>query len=201
MRQRILLSLVLISTMALMSASTTLPGYKVGDKAADFELKDISGEMVSMADFKNVEGYIVVFTCNHCPFAVLYEDRIIELQKNYGKEFPVIAIQPNDVEAYPSDSYDKMKERAKEKGFNFNYVWDENQEVAKRFGATRTPHFFLLDKNKVVRYIGALDDNPRDPKAVNKTYIEDAIKSIKEGQDVSTTETKAIGCTIKWKDA
>lgn len=201
MRQRILLSLVLISTMALMSASTTLLGYKVGDKAADFELKDISGEMVSMADFKNVEGYIVVFTCNHCPFAVLYEDRIIELQKNYGKEFPVIAIQPNDVEAYPSDSYDKMKERAKEKGFNFNYVWDENQEVAKRFGATRTPHFFLLDKNKVVRYIGALDDNPRDPKAVKKTYIEDAIKSIKEGQDVSTTETKAIGCTIKWKDA
>jgi peroxiredoxin len=144
----------------------------------------------------------VVFTCNHCPFAKAYEDRIINIDKRYKKlGYPVIAINPNDPEIVPDDSYDKMKVRAKEKGFTFPYLMDETQEVYKTYGATRTPHVFLLQKDPsgklIVKYIGTIDDNYQDPEAVQQNYLSNAIDNLLAGKDADPDFTKAIGCTIK----
>lgn len=175
-------------------------GYEIGDKAEDFKLKNIDGKMVSLGDFKDAKGFIVVFTCNHCPYAKLYEDRIIALDKKYAPMgYPVIAINPNDPEVQPEDSFDKMVDRAKEKGFTFPYLFDDGQEVYPKFGATRTPHVYLLDKGLVVRYIGAIDDSPQDADAVESRYVESAIDALENGKDPEPAVTKAIGCSIKYK--
>lgn len=122
-------------------------GYHIGDTARDFNLKNVDGKMVSLAGIKKAKGYIVVFTCNHCPYSVAYEDRIIALHKKYAKlGYPVVAINPNDKDVQPADSFDNMKKRAKEKKFPFVYLYDETQEIAKAYGATRTPHVYVLDK-------------------------------------------------------
>lgn len=176
------------------------PGYKVGDKASDFNLKNVDGTLHSLAGTTDAKGYIVVFTCNACPYAVAYEDRIIALHQKYAAQgYPVIAINPNDKTVQPADSYDKMKQRAKDKKFPFVYLYDETQEVAKVYGATRTPHVYLLDGDRTVRYIGAIDDNSEDASAVTQKYVEDAVDALLAGQEVAVKETKAIGCTIKWK--
>jgi peroxiredoxin len=178
-------------------------GYKVGDRVEDFKLKNIDGKMVSMADYKDAKGIIVIFTCNHCPFSIAYEDRIIDIHKRYAtKGYPVIAINPNDAKVQPEDSFEKMKERAKKKKFPFAYLHDETQEIAKRFGATRTPHVFLLSKKEndfIVEYIGAIDDNSNEPQNVKNKYLENALNELLEGKPVSQNFTKAVGCSIKWK--
>lgn len=175
-------------------------GYKPGDKATDFKLKSVDGKMYSMADYKNAKGFIVVFTCNHCPFAVKYEDRIIDLAKKYeSKGYILLAINPNDPAAQPLDSYDLMQVRAKEKGFTFPYLFDEGQKIYPQYGATKTPHVFLLDKNLVVKYIGAIDDNAEDASAVKEKYLENAIAALDKNQTPSPETTKAIGCSIKVK--
>lgn len=187
----------------LMTAFTPVESYKVGDIVADFKLKNIDGKMMSLADVPNAKGYIVVFTCNHCPFSVAYEDRIIALDKKYKPlGYPVVAINPNDVVRVPDDSYDNMIQRAKDKQFTFPYLHDETQEVAKAFGATRTPHVFILkrDNNRnTLKYIGAIDNNSDDASAVTSKFVEDAADALIAGKTVTATETKAIGCTIKWK--
>jgi peroxiredoxin len=175
---------------------------KPGDTAADFKLKNVDGKMVSLADFKNAKGFIVVFTCNHCPYAKMYEDRLIALNDKYSKMgYPVIAINPNDPTAEPEDSYDEMKKRAKSKGFKFPYLFDEGQKIYPQYGATRTPHVFLLNSQRVVKYIGAIDDNPNDASAVKVKYLEDAIASLQAGKDIIPNVTKALGCSIKVKKA
>lgn len=175
-------------------------GYEIGDKAEDFKLKNIDGKMVSLGDYKEAKGFIVIFTCNHCPYAKLYEDRIIALDKKYAPMgYPVIAVNPNDPEVQPEDSYDKMIERAKEKGFTFPYLFDDGQQVYPKFGATRTPHVYLLDKGLTVRYIGAIDDSPQDADAVESRYVEAAIDALEKGNDPEPAVTKAIGCSIKYK--
>ena len=175
-------------------------GYEVGDTAADFELKNVDDSMVSLADFPDAKGFIVTFTCNHCPYAVLYEDRLIELHNKYAPMgYPVIAINPNDPEVQPADGFDEMKQRAEEKGFPFPYLFDEGQQVYPVFGATRTPHVYLLDADRKVRYIGAIDDSPRDAEAVEVKYVEDAIAALEGGTNPDPDFTKAIGCSIKTK--
>jgi peroxiredoxin len=189
-------------TITLISAAPPVVDdvYKIGDQASDFSLKNIDGKMVSLASIKGVKGYIVVFTCNTCPYAVMYEDRIIELHNKYAPQgYPVVAINPNDPEVKPGDSYADMKVRAKEKNFPFNYLIDEKQEVFPEFGATRTPHVFLLDANRYVRYIGAIDDNAQDASAVKTHYLANAIEALQAGDNPDPAETKAIGCTIKVK--
>ena len=180
-------------------------GYEVGDVAADFSLKNIDGEMVSMADMADAKGFIVVFTCNHCPYAKLYEDRIIELDNEFKeKGYPVIAINPNDPKAYPEDSYDNMIKRHKNKGFTFPYLLDETQDIARTYGATRTPHTYLLTKvdgELKVAYIGAIDDNARDENGVEETFLSNAINSLIAGKPIDKTFTRAVGCTIKWTDS
>ena len=175
-------------------------GYEIGDKAVDFKLKNVDGQMVSMSDYKDAKGFIVIFTCNHCPYSKAYEDRIIDLQKRYSSQgYPVLAINPNDPARFPEDSYDGMKKRANKKKFNFPYLLDDTQEIAKAFGATRTPHVFLLDKELTVQYIGAIDDNSRNPSAVNLKYVETALSSMMKGEKPDPNLTKAVGCSIKWK--
>jgi len=177
------------------------PGYGVGDVATDFKLKNIDGKSVSLADFKSAKGFIVVFTCNHCPYAVAYEDRIIALDKMFRpKGYPVIAINPNNPDKQKEDSFDLMKARAKEKGFTFPYLFDEGQQIYPQYGATKTPHVYVLEKTpkgNIVRYIGAIDDNYEDPAAAKKHYVEDAVNALLSGREVEVKQTKAIGCSIK----
>lgn len=175
-------------------------GYKPGDKAADFSLKSVDGKMYSMADYKDARGFIIVFTCNHCPFAVQYEDRVNELAKKYKpRGYELLAINPNDPAVQPADSYELMIERAQEKEFVFPYLFDEGQKVFPQFGATRTPHVFLLDKDRIVRYIGAIDDNAEDATLVSQKFLENAIASLDAGKNPEPATTKAIGCSIKVK--
>ncbi|WP_445458305.1 thioredoxin family protein [Flavobacterium sp. HNIBRBA15423] len=176
-------------------------GYEVGDKATDFKLKNVDDKMVSLSDYKDVKGYIVIFTCNHCPYAVAYEDRIIALDKKYKKlGYPVIAINPNNPEVQEKDSFDLMKVRAKEKGFTFPYLFDEGQKIYPQYGATKTPHVYVLEKTKkdnIVKYIGAIDDNHSDESAVKVKYVENAVDALLKNKEVSVKVTKAIGCSIK----
>jgi len=194
---------ITLAALLLLSTSIMADGYKIGDKVNDFSLKNVDGKMVSLADSKDAKGFIVVFTCNHCPYAKAYEERIMELDKKYSpKGFPVVAINPNDPDIVPDDSFEAMVERAQEKSYTFPYLYDETQEVATAYGATRTPHVFVLERAKdklVVRYIGAIDNNTEDAEQADKKYVEDAIEALLSGKSVAVTETKAIGCTIKWR--
>lgn len=192
--------IVAILALVVMSFSSLPAGYKVGDKATDFKLKSVDGKMYSMADYKDAKGFIVVFTCNHCPFAVKYEDRIVALAKKYKPlGYELIAINPNDPAAQPEDSFDLMKVRAKEKGFTFPYLFDEGQKIYPQYGATKTPHVFLLDKSLTVKYISAIDDNVDDASAVKEHYLENAIAALEKNQEANPSMTKAIGCSIKIK--
>ncbi len=176
-------------------------GYKIGDKATDFKLKNIDDTYVSLSDYKDAKGFIVVFTCNHCPFSVAYEDRIIALDKEFkSKGYPVIAINPNNPAKYPSDNFENMKIRAKEKGFTFPYLVDEGQHIFPQYGATKTPHVYILEKSAsdfIVKYIGTLDNNYQDAAKADKHYVKDAVNALLDGKDISVEETKAIGCSIK----
>ena len=183
---------------ALMLVTSLSAQYAVGDKATDFSLKNVDGKMVSLADMEDAKGYIVIFTCNHCPFSVMYEDRIIALQKEFGPQgYPVVAINPNDPAANADDSYELMIVRAKEKGFNFPYLFDDGQKVFPKYGAKKTPHVFVLDDKMTVQYIGAIDDNARDEEAVEDRYVAMAIQALQNGEKVDPAVTKAIGCSIK----
>ncbi len=144
------ISLLIALLIALLSAAIS-QGYKVGDKATDFRLLNVDGSYVSMADFPDAKGFIVIFSCNHCPYVVAYEDRMIELHKKFEpKGFPVIAINPNDTIVEPRDSYTQMIKRAEEKDFPFPYLIDADQEIYPQYGATHTPHVFLLERKNVI---------------------------------------------------
>jgi len=176
-------------------------GYEVGDMATDFSLENIDGNMVSLSDYDNAKGFIVIFTCNTCPYAVAYEDRVEALNKKYAdKGYPVIAIMPNNTEVKPGDNMEAMQARAKAKGFTFPYLMDKGQEIYPQYGATKTPHIYLLQKTKkgnVVKYIGAIDDNYKDAEAVTEKYVEDAVDTLLKGGEIKVTATRAIGCSIK----
>ncbi len=216
MKNIIVIAVVLLAAVGLWMAAMTvnaetsaaptttsvqdMPGLKVGDKAPDFKLKNIDGKMVSLADYQGVKGFIVIFTCNTCPYAVAYEDRIADLHERFSKQgYPVVAIQPNDPEVQPGDALDKMAIRAKEKGFNFPYLLDEGQKVYPMYGASRTPEVYLLDNQRIVRYTGAIDDNYQDAEAVKINYVANAIAALEAGKNPEPDATKAIGCTIKVK--
>jgi peroxiredoxin len=180
-------------------------GYEVGDNAIDFRLKNVDGKMVSMADYKNAKGFIVIFDCNTCPYSKAYNSRIIALNKKYASlQFPVIAINANDPQLSSGDSFDEMVREAKRKGYDFPYLVDESQAIAKAYGATNTPHVFVLARkggDLKVAYIGTIDNNARDESAATKKYVEAAVDALLDGKPVTTTRTRAVGCGIKWKDA
>lgn len=174
--------------------------YIVGDKVEDFKLKNVDGNFVSLVDYIGTKGLLVVFTCNHCPYAQIYEQRIIDLHKMYSPlGVPVLAINPNSPVIVPEDSYEEMQKRSKAKKYPFPYLFDEEQTVMPIFGATRTPHVFLLDSSRVVRYIGAIDDNPESPNAAKNRWTESAVNALLAGRLPFPDFTRAVGCTVKKK--
>jgi peroxiredoxin len=191
---------ILTFVLPLVALALVYGGLKPGDKAVPFSLKNVDGQTVSLSDYNSQKGVIVIFTCNPCPFAKAYEQRIIDLHKQYeGMGFPVVAINPNDPSVSPEDSFDHMKTRAKDKAYPFPYLVDD-KGVFKEYGATRTPHVYLLAKSGndfKVAYIGAIDDNAMEASAVSKKYLEGAIKAVASGSKPKPESTKAIGCTIK----
>lgn len=195
------INLHLLATFFISTVLSAQSGYDIGATATDFKLENIDRTFVSLSDFEEAKGFIIIFTCNTCPYAVAYEDRIEALNKKYAsKGYPVVAIMPNNIEIKPGDSLDAMKQRAKEKGFTFPYLIDREQTIFPQYGATKTPHVYILEKTNdanVVRYIGAIDDNYKDADAVDKKYVEDAVNALLANKPVPVSKTRAIGCSIK----
>ncbi|MDB5282482.1 MAG: redoxin [Bacteroidota bacterium] len=194
----------LFLSLLLLASFKNEAGYKVGSAVANFKLKNIDGKMLSLGDHKDAKGIILVFTCNHCPVSKKYENRLIALDKKYKSlGYPVLAINSNDPKREPQDTYENMQKRMKEKKFTFPYLYDETQETARAFGASRTPQVYILQNTGgtfIVKYIGAIDDNG-DEKSVKEKYAENAVNALISGKPVSPDFTKSIGCTIKWKKA
>jgi len=197
----ILAVVFLVSAFSVNTKISEEKGYDIGDIATDFNLKNIDGKMVSLSHYKDAKGFIITFTCNTCPYAVLYEDRIEALNKKYApKGYPVIAIMPNDTDIKPGDNMEAMKKRAASKGFTFPYLMDKGQKIFPQYGATKTPHMYVLqktDEGNVVKYIGAVDNNYKDASAVTEKYVENAVNALLKGEEVKETKTRAIGCSIK----
>jgi peroxiredoxin len=175
---------------------------KIGEKAPAFDLPGVDGRAHSLDGLKGANATIIVFSCNHCPYVILNEDRLIAISRDYAERgVGFAAINANDAEKYPDDSFAEMKKRAAEKNFPFLYLRDESQDVARAFGATNTPQLFVFDKDLRLAYTGAIDDdnNYKTRKKVEKPYLRDALDDLIAGRPVRTPETHAIGCTIKWK--
>ena len=198
MRKLIMVLLVVISGIA--KAQTS---YKIGDIATDFNLKNVDNKMISMANYKEAKGFFVIFHCNQCPYSKAYENRIIALNAKYAsKGLPVITINPNDPAINPEDSFEKMKIRAKQEKYTFPYLVDDTQEIAKAYGAKATPHVYLLkktDEGLVVSYTGAIDNDTENVNDAKIKYAENAADALLAGKEIELTQTKAIGCSIKWK--
>ena len=198
----VVLTIVAISGFKIKDVSFPVEeAYGIGSEAADINLMNTDGNMVSYADYPEAKGFIVIFTCNTCPFAVASEDRIITLDAEFkDKGYPVIAINPNDPSVQPDDTFELMQAKAKDKGFTFPYLYDESKTVYSQYGAKKTPHVYLLQKENgknIVKYIGAIDDNVRNGAAVKETFLANAINELLAGKEVTLKETKAIGCSIK----
>lgn len=164
------------------------------------KLKNVDGKEISIADAEGKKGTLVVFTCNACPFVKAWEERIVALGNAYSaKGIGVIAINSNDPAIVADDSYDLMKKRAEERKMAFPYVVDATSEVARAFGAGRTPEVFLFDAAGKLVYHGAVDDNAKEPEKVEKSYLKEALAAVEAGTTVPVAETKAIGCSIKFR--
>jgi peroxiredoxin len=177
-----------------------MANLKIGDRAIPFQLPGVDGTKHALNDYEGKDAVVAIFSCNHCPYVRAWEDRMVQIQTDYmSKGVQLLAINANDAIQYPDDSFPKMQQRAREKKFNFPYLHDETQKVAHAYGAERTPEVFLFDKNSILRYHGAIDDNYDDPKAVNEHYLRKALDAVLAGKPVTISETKAVGCTVKWK--
>jgi peroxiredoxin len=195
----------IVAVLALLAAGKPAAlNYGVGDTVADFKLKNVNGKMVSLSDYKDSKGVIVVFDCNTCPYSKAYNDRIISLNKKYAPQgFPLVAINANAPEISPGDSFEEMVSLAENKKYEFPYLIDESQSVAKAFGATNTPHVFILKregKEFKVAYIGAIDNNSRNASAADKKYVEEAVDALLANKPVPNNKTKAVGCGIKYRN-
>ncbi len=172
---------------------------KLGSHAPDFNLPSVNGNNYSLKSFSDKKGLIVIFSCNHCPYVQAYEERIKQIQKDYEKDIYVAAISSNEDINYPEDSFEEMKKRAKQKQFNFPYLRDETQQIARLYGATHTPEIFLFDERRELVFHGKIDDNWQDEKSVRAKYLKNAVDEMLSGKKISVPETFTIGCTIKWK--
>lgn len=172
----------------------------LGTRAPDFQLPGIDGRTYSLDSFAGAKGLVVMFICNHCPYVIAVEDRLIELGRSFAaKDIAFVAIMPNDVARYPDDGPDKMKQRSDEKGYPFPYLYDELQETAKAYGAVCTPDIYVFDAGLKLSYHGRIDDNWKEPAAVVKRELADALEAIAAGEPPSSEQHPTIGCSIKWK--
>jgi peroxiredoxin len=177
-----------------------MAALQLNEQAKPFTLPGVDDKTHVLSDYKDKEAVAVIFSCNHCPYVKAWEDRMVEIQRDYGpKSVQLIVINSNDVSKIPDDSFPKMKERAQEKGFNFPYLFDESQSVARAYGAERTPEVFLFDKQGRLRYHGAIDDNYDHPAAVKEPYLRSALDAVLGTKPLSLGSTEPKGCTIKWK--
>ena len=174
-------------------------GMPVGSAVIDFSLPGVDGNTYSPASFADAEVLVLVFTCNHCPYAVASEDRLIELQTRFAPRVRFVLINPNDAFAYPEDSFKAMKVRADEKQFPFPYLRDESQNVARAYDAACTPDVFVFDRDRVLRYNGRIDDNWKDAAAVTRRDLETALTDLLAGREISIDAVPCMGCSIKWK--
>jgi peroxiredoxin len=196
---------LLLAGVIMLSSSSPRLNYGIGDTVADFKLKNVDGKFISLSDYKKGKGVIVIFDCNTCPYSKAYNSRIMALNKEYASRgFPVVAINANDASISSGDSFEEMVSEAKRKHYDFPYLVDETQTTAKAFGATNTPHVFVLKNDGgafKVAYIGTIDNSPKDESSASKKYVQDAVNAILDGKEVSTKSTRAVGCGIKWKNA
>ena len=173
---------------------------ELGRKAPDFSLPGTDGKTYSLASFKDSAVLVVVFSCNHCPYVVGSEDRMIRFYEDYRpRGVAMVAINSNETEGHPTDSFEHMKARAAEKGFGFAYVRDESQAVALAYGALRTPHYYVFDRERKLRYTGRMDDSPRTPGRETTRELRDAVDAILAGKRPAVEVTNPIGCNVKWK--
>ena len=177
-------------------ATSTL---SIGSKTPAFHLEGTDGKFYSLESFAYKKALVVVFSCNHCPYVQAYEERLKALQNDYSHDLQIIAINSNDDEKYPDDSFEEMKTRAELRHFNFPYLRDSDQSIAKAYGATHTPEIFLLDSERKLVFHGKIDDNWQEEKSVKSRYLRNAIDELFAGRNISVPETFTIGCTIKWK--
>lgn len=195
--------LLALFSFAVAAANAQITTITPGTAAPAFSLKNVNNKTVSFADYKSAKGYIVVFTCNTCPVAKAYEDRIIALDKKYAPlGFPVIAINSNDPSLSNGDSFELMQERAKQKNYSFAYLYDEGQKITNAYGAKNTPHIFLVKhspEENIVVYTGAIDNDPENSKSVKDNFLEQAIAAVTKNETPEPSVTKAIGCSIKRK--
>ena len=171
----------------------------IGAVAPDFNLPGVDGKDHSLQSFSSHPIVVVIFSCNHCPYVQAYEDRMIALQHLYrDKGVALVAINANETENHPEDTFEKMVTRSRSKGFNFPYLRDETQKIADAFGAHYTPEIFLFDSKRRLQYTGKIDDHWQDANQVKVQHLRDAIESLLSGRPIGDPETNAIGCTIKW---
>lgn len=173
----------------------------IGNRMVSFKLKNVDGKMMSTEELsKGKQATVIIFSCNHCPYVQAWEDRMIQLGKTYGPRGVAFSlINANDPVKYSEDSYPEMVKRAKNKGYPFPYLHDEDQSAARAYGATRTPEVFLFDAQGMLRYHGRIDDNYEDPKEVRSQDFKDALEAVLVGRTPSVPVTPVVGCTIKWK--
>jgi len=173
---------------------------KIGSQAPDFNLVGVDGKNYSLKSFSDKQALIIIFSCNHCPYVQAYEGRIKQIQDDYRERgVAIVAINPNEDKGYPEDSFDNMKKRYDEQKFNFPYLRDEDQSVARAYDATHTPEIFLFDKERKLAFHGKIDDNWQEPCKVQNHYLRNALDELLDGKEISVPETFTIGCTIKWK--
>lgn len=171
----------------------------VDKPAPDFDLPGTDGNHYMLSSFSEYPILVIAFTCNHCPYVIGSEDRIIRFVRDYqGRGVGFVAINSNETDNHPEDDFDHMVARAREKAYNFPYLRDEKQDAAKAFGAIKTPHFFVLDRERIVRYTGRMDDHPKDETQATTHELRDAVEDMLAGRPVATPVTDAVGCTIKW---
>ena len=189
--------------IALLIISTNAFAQKNNKDIVDFKLKNVDEKIVSLSSFTDAKGFIIVFTCNHCPFAKLYPPRLNDLNNKFKPlGVPLIAISSTDTMMYEEDTYPNMVIKANEEHFNFPYLFDEMQVVAKNFKAQKTPHAYVIWKENekwIVKYNGAIDDNGMEPEKVTETYVSNAVNELLTNQPIKTSETKSIGCQIAFR--
>ena len=171
---------------------------KLGSDAPSFNLPDTNGNNISL-DYFEAETLVVIFTCNHCPYAKAVEDRLVNLGNDYKGRTDFVLISSNDIENYPADSPEKMAEKAKDKNYPFPYLFDETQEIAKAYSAVCTPDIFLYNKDRKLEYRGRLDDNWQNPQSVIREELKMAIDAVLSGNKIEFDQIPSMGCNIKWK--
>jgi peroxiredoxin len=205
MTKKISISMVLAALVLSVAASASAQdalAIGAAPPMSDVPMRGVDGRSVSIADVAGARGTLVIFTCNHCPWARAWESRIVELGNAYRERgIGVVAINPNDPAQQADDGYEPMRTRAREAGMRFPYVVDETSGVARAFGATRTPEVFLFDAQRRLVYHGSVDDNAHEPDAVQQRYLRDALEALLAGRPIAQATTRSMGCTIKWRPA